>query len=144
MGPRNTQFAVDFCQRRATVRRMADEDTLMLVELMLHADQFCSEVEALGKSMLSGEDQAELRLKISQCRGLLAELQTIFEEGQLNIENQSVRGHFRHLIMALLWSAFRFRHEIIFNSFRRLVRIESGFTYLLVVRGTSSGGARAF
>ncbi len=123
---------------------MADEDSLTLVELMLHADQFCSEVEAAAKSITNREDQAELRLKITQCRGFLAELQTVFEEGQLNIGNQSVRGHFRHLIMALMWVAFRFRHEITLKLFRRLVRIESGFTYLLVVRGTSSGGARAF
>lgn len=135
---------MDFSQRRATVSRMADEDRLTLVELMLHADQFCSEIDNAGKSIKSAEDQAELRFKISQCRGFLAELQRIFEEGELNIENQSVRGHFRHLIMALMWVAFRFRHEITLRLFRRLVRIESGFTYLLVVRGTSSGGARTF
>ncbi len=120
---------------------MADEDSLTLVELMLHADQFCSEVEAGGKSISSVEDRAELRLKISQCRGFLAELQRIFEEGELNIENQSVRGHFRHLVMALLWVAFLYRQEITFKLFRRLVRIESGFTYLLIVRGISSDGA---
>ncbi len=120
---------------------MADEDSLTLVELMLHADQFCSEIEAGGKSILSGEDQTELRLKISQCRGFLAELQRIFEDGKLIIEDQLVRGYFRHLIMALLWVAFRYRHGITFKLFRRLVRIESGFTYLLIVRGISSDGA---
>ncbi len=113
----------------------------MLTELMLHADQFCFEAEAAGKSIQNAVDQAELRLKISQCRGFLASLQTIYDRGELNIGNQAVRGHFRHLIMALMWTSFCLRHEITFKLFRRLVRIESSFTYLLISRGTTSDGA---
>jgi hypothetical protein len=99
---------------------------------MLHADQFCSQIEATRRTIPDAQDEVELRLKLGQCRGLLSELQAIFDEGQLNIQNASVRGHFRHLIMGLLWLAFRARHEITFKLFRMLVRIDSGFTYLLI------------
>ncbi len=116
------------------------DDTLTLTELMLHAEQFCSGVEATIKD-LSSEDRDELRLKIVQCRSLISELQAIFEDDRLSIKNGMVRAHFRHLIMALLWIAFRARHDITFKLFRRLVRIESGFTYLLLARNITDNDA---
>ena len=121
---------------------MPDEDTLTLAELMLHAEQFCAEVEVLGRTMTDREDRSQLRLKISQCRGFLAMLQTLYDDGELKISNRSVRGHFRQLILALLWAAFRVRHQIDFKLFRRVVSIEAGFSYLLVSELNDAGGQR--
>ena len=113
---------------------MPDEDTLTLAELMLHAEQFCAAVEVLGRNMNAREDAAELRLKISQCRGFLATLQTSYDDGELKVSNPSVRGHFRQLILALLWVAFRGRHQMDRRLFRRVVMVEAGFTDLLVTQ----------
>ena len=121
---------------------MPDEDTLTLAELMLHAEQFCAELEVLGRNMNDREDAAELRLKISQCRGFLATLQTSYDDEELKISNPSVRGYFRQLILALLWVAFRGRHQIDRKLFRRVVSIEAGFTYLLVSELNDAPGWR--
>ena len=51
-----------------------------------------------------------------------------------SIENPSVRADFRQLIVALLWVAVHARGTLDFRIFRMLVRIEAGFTYLLVSR----------
>jgi hypothetical protein len=110
------------------------EDTEILTELMLHADQFCSKVEEAMKDVAPIGEHSELRLKIGQIRNQLAHLQEIFDDGKLSIENPRVRGEFRHLVIALLWIAFYARSAIDFKIFRMLVRIESGFTYLLVSR----------
>jgi hypothetical protein len=54
-----------------------------------------------------------------------------------DLENPEVRAHFRQLVrqlvIALLW-IFYARGAIDFRIFQMLVRIESGFTYLLVSR----------
>jgi hypothetical protein len=110
------------------------EDTETLAELMLHADQFCSKVEAATKDVAPNPEEKELRTKIGQCRNQLAYLQEVFNDGKLNIENPMVRADFRQLVMALLWIAYYARGAIDFRIFRMLVRIESGFTYLLVSR----------
>jgi hypothetical protein len=111
-----------------------NEDTETLAELMLHADQFCSKVEDATKDIAPNPEEKELRIKIGQCRTQLAYLQEVFNNGKLNIENPAVRADFRQLVMALLWIAFYARGAIDFRIFRMLVRIESGFTYLLVSR----------
>jgi hypothetical protein len=111
-----------------------NEDTETLAELMLHADQFCSKVEDATKDVAPNPEEKELRIKIGQCRTQLAYLQEVFNNGKLNIENPAVRADFRQLVMALLWIAFYARGAIDFRIFRMLVRIESGFTYLLVSR----------
>ncbi|SRR5260370_25647154 len=111
-----------------------NEDTETLAELMLHADQFCSRVEDATKDVAPTPDEKELRTKIGQCRTQLAYLQEVFNDGKLNIENPRVRADFRQLVMALLWVAFYARGAVDFRIFRMLVRIESGFTYLLVKR----------
>jgi hypothetical protein len=110
------------------------EDTKTLAELMLHADQFCSRVEEATKDVAPIAELQELRIKIGQIRNQLACLQEFFDEGKLSIENPRVRAEFRHLLIALLWIAFYARSAIDFRIFRMLVRIESGFTYLLVSR----------
>jgi hypothetical protein len=108
------------------------EDTETLAELMLHADQFCSKVEAIMKDAAPTSDEKELRAKLGQCRTQLAYLQTVFESDKLSIENPSVRADFRHLVIALMWVAFYSRSAIDFRTYRMLIRIESGFTYLLI------------
>lgn len=110
------------------------EETETLAELMLHVDQFCSKVESATKDVAPSPEEKELRAKIGQCRTQLAYLQNVLNEDKLNIENPSVRADFRHLVMALMWVAFYARGVIDFKIFRMLVRIESGFTYLLVSR----------
>jgi hypothetical protein len=110
------------------------EDTETLAELMLHADQFCSKVEAATKDVAPNPEEKELRTKIGQCRNQLAYLQEVFNDGKLNIENPAVRADFRQLAMALLWVAFYARGAIDFRIFRMLVRIESIVTCLLVSR----------
>jgi hypothetical protein len=110
------------------------EDTETLAELMLHAEQFCSRVEEATKDVAPIAEQGELRIKIGQIRNQLAQLQEIFDDGKLSIENPRVRAEFRHLVIALFWIAFYARTAIDFRIFRMLVRIESGFTYLLVSR----------
>ena len=60
------------------------------------------------------------------------QLQTYHDEDQLMIANPSVRSDFRTLIMSLLWVAFRARTLVDYKLFRKLVQIESGFTYLLI------------
>ena len=101
---------------------------------MLHAEQFCSRVEEATKDVAPTAEHGELRLKIGQIRNQLAQLQEIFDDDKLSIENPRVRADFRQLVMALLWVAFYARTAIDFRIFRMLVRIESGFTYLLVSR----------
>ena len=110
------------------------EDTETLAELMLHAEQFCSKVETATKDAAPVPDEKELRAKIGQCRTHLAYLQEVFNDGKLSIENHSVRADFRQVVIALLWIAFYSRTAINFRVFRMLVRIEAGFTYLLVNR----------
>ena len=75
-----------------------------------------------------------MRIKIGQIRNQLTELQEIFNDGKLSIENPRVRADFRQMVTALLWVAFYARSAIDFKTFRMLVRIESIFTYLLVSR----------
>ena len=111
------------------------EDTLTLAELLLHAEQFCLRVEsAVADSAPALDDQTELRLKISQCRGALAVLQQAYVEDELTIENAAVRADFRTLLLALLWVTFRARHALDHRLFRMVVMIEAGFTHLLITR----------
>ena len=110
------------------------EGTETLAELMLHADQFCSRVEAATKDVAPSPEEKELRTKLGQCRAQLTYLQKVYDEDKLNIENPAVRADFRHLVMALMWIAFYARTAIDFKLFRMLVMIESSFTYLLNCR----------
>jgi hypothetical protein len=110
------------------------EDTSTLSELMLCADQFCSKIESIAQDLAPTREQEELRLKVGQCRMVLGQLQQFFDENKLTIENAAVRAHVRHLVTALLWIAFHARSKIDFKLFRKLVLIESRFTYLLISR----------
>jgi hypothetical protein len=118
------------------------EDSETLAELMLHADQFCSKIEAAMKDVAPNPEQEELRTKLGQCRAQLAHLQNVFDEEKLNIENPAVRADFRHLVMALMWVAFYARTALDFKTYRRLVMIESSFTYLLVSRSCRADSNR--
>ena len=112
------------------------EDALTLAELLFHAERFCLRVEsAMADSAgTSAEEIEELRLKISQCRGLLSLLQQFYEDDKLTIQNPAARGNFRVLVLTLMWVAFRARHALDYRTFRMLVLIESSFTYLLIMR----------
>ena len=120
--------------RENSIGSLMNEDTETLGELMLHADQFCSKVEAATQDVAPNPEEKELRTKIGQCRNQLAYLQEVLNDGKLNIENPRVRADFRQLVMALLWISFYARSAMDFRIFRMLVMIESGFTYLLASR----------
>jgi|KBSMisStaDraftv2_1062788.scaffolds.fasta_scaffold989398_1 hypothetical protein len=118
---------------------LSERDAL-LVELMLQAELFCSQIERLGKKKLPLSEVHALLLKISQCRGALTQLQAKFENDELTIEDPLVCADFRTLVMSLLWVHFFARKFTDFKLFRRLVQIESGFTYLLAGRKNRSDG----
>jgi hypothetical protein len=111
-----------------------NEDTATLAELMLHADQFCSKIEAVMKDVAPNPEQEELRTKLGQCRAQLAHLQSYFDDDRLDIDDALVRADFRAFVMTLMWVAFYGRAAIDYKMFRMLVRVESGFTLLLVSR----------
>ena len=114
-------FQADTGRLRKYYSSPMKEDTETLAELMLHADQFCSKVEAAIKDVAPNPEEEELRIKIGQCRNQLAYLQEVYNDGKLNIENPAVRADFRQLVMALLWVAFYARGAIDFRIFRMLV-----------------------
>ena len=113
---------------------MSSEESLTLADLMLHAEQFCAQCDVLGSRVRDRDERAELRLKLSQCRGFLSLLQNSYDEGELRLSNPAVRANFRQLIIALLWVSFRVRQQLDFKLFRRVVIIEAGFTLLLAAR----------
>jgi len=118
------------------------EDTSILTKIMLQADVFCSLVEgSLTKN--NSPRNTEARLKIAQCRAAISYLQGIYEDGQLTFDHQPVGETFRHLVMSLMWVSF-YGRQVDHELFRKLVLIESGFTFLLLNRiagrtGTSPG-----
>ncbi len=111
-----------------------DSDAETLFEMMLASDRFCSEIGSAIEDLAPSRDQEDLRLKIAQCRALLQQLRVSYDEDKLTPENAAVLGHFRQLILALIWVAYHARENITFKQFRMLVMIESGFTYLLITR----------
>ena len=115
------------------------DDTPILTEMMLQAEIFCSYVEG---TLTAGSTprKVEARLKIAQCRGAIAFLQGIYEDGLLTFGHPPVAETFRHLIMSLMWVSFYGGSKIEHKLFRRLVQIESGFTYLLAGRKNRSDG----
>jgi len=111
-----------------------NEDASTLVELMFRAEQFCLRVEKGIDASMERQERDQLRLKISQCRGLLARLQAIFEDGDFSMGNAAVRGNLRYLILALLWIAFYAREILNYKIFRMVVNVEATYTYLLNTR----------
>ncbi len=109
-----------------------EENTALLSELMLQAEVFCASIEEAILRLPTANDVDELRMKISQCRGALAVLQRFYEKDLLTVENAMVSGTFRQLIMSLLWVSFQAGGVVDRGLFRKLVQIESGFTYLLL------------
>ena len=112
-----------------------NEETALLSELMLQADVFCGQIEDKLRGTPKTDEQTELRLKIGQGRGALSELQEAYNQGHLRLSSARVRADFRSLIIALLWIAFRAKQLVDFRLFRKLVQIESGFTFLLTNSG---------
>ncbi len=104
------------------------------MELMTQAEIFCSRVESGAEDVPDTPEKEELRLKISQCRGFLSQFQKLFEEDSLTLDSPQTAATFRQLIMSLMWVSFRARALIDYKLFRKLVQIESGFTYLLINR----------
>ena len=109
-------------------------ETQLLPELMLQSDLFCTHVEALSRNRLSPSDTDALRLKINQCRGILLHLQELYEEDKLEVADPETCADFRNLMMSLLWVSFLTRELIDRRMFRKLVQIESTFTYALITR----------
>lgn len=108
------------------------EETALLAELMLQAEVFCAEIESRLQDTSQTVLKDDLRLKISQCRGALLPLQSCYDDDKLMISNPAVRADFRTLVMSLLWTVFRAGPLVDFKLFRKLVQIESGFTFLLI------------
>ncbi len=116
--------------------------TRLLTELMLNAEVFCSRVEALQDIPLCDRPlheappqnaaNGELTLKIAQCRGAVSQLQEYYEEDKLDIKHKPTLAVFRHLMMSLMWVSFYGKRSIDFRLFRKVVQIESGFTFLLL------------
>lgn len=50
--------------RENSIGSLMNEDTETLAELMLHADQFCSKVEAATQDVAPNPEEKELRTKI--------------------------------------------------------------------------------
>ena len=103
-----------------------------LCEIMLAAERFCNEVEARRNDVVVGSEEKELIGKLGLCRTQLAYLQKTFNEDELELDNPLVRPAFRHLIIALMWVAFYSRTFIDFRLFRKLVLIDSSFSYMLI------------
>jgi hypothetical protein len=111
-----------------------DDETSLLAELMLQAEMFCSGLDSSADDMAKLPDGDEFRLKISQCRGFLSQLQERYDEDKLDIDDPLTTATFRQLIMCLMWVAFRAGGFVDYKLFRKLVQIESGFTYLMISR----------
>lgn len=118
-----------------------DEESALLAELMLQSELFCSSVEARVQDMPPGLNVNELRLKIAHCRGTLSYLQQLYENEELRVDHGPTAAHLRQLVMSLMWVSFYGRQTVDFRLFRRLVQIESGFTYLLIDRKNRRPGS---
>ena len=109
-----------------------DQTSELLAEMMLHAAQFCNQVETSSTLLEDKRDLEEFRLKLGQARNILERLQQAYNESALDIQNKGVLAEFRQLIIALLWISYYIRQHLDFRLFRRLVSIEAAFTYLLL------------
>ncbi len=111
-----------------------DDESSLLAEMMLQAEVFCSRVETGANDLPEMPDRDELRLKLGQCRGFLAQLQERYDEDKLEMSNPLTAATFRQVVMSLMWVTFRAGRLVDYKLFRKLVQIESGFTYLLISR----------
>lgn len=111
---------------------MIEGEAETLSDLMFRAEQFCSTAEMRSAK----PSQERLRLKIGECRNLIAELQTAYNEDRLTLADSLVKAQFRFLIMALIWVMFEARDVIDHKRCAWLVSMESTFTFLLIGRTT--------
>lgn len=103
-----------------------DNDTTVLVELMLNAEQLCAILEKPRDKVPSDRDAEELRLKLGQARNALARLQSRFDRDELRLGNKTVQAEFRLLLVTLSWAVFYCRQTIDRRAYRRLVSLQSG------------------
>ena len=82
-----------------------------------------------------------LRLKNRQWRGDLPELQHKYEDDKLTLANSAICAAVRSALISLLWANFLGRGSVDRKLFRKLVQIESGFTYLLITRRSKKGNS---
>ena len=108
-----------------------NDDTETLAAAMVQADRFCLRVHGLIADRPPDSDTAELRLKLNQSHAMLSDLQGFYNDGELNIENPSVRSEFRALITSLLWVSFRARKLLDYKTFRMLVSVENAIAIML-------------
>ena len=102
-----------------------------LTQIMLEAEIFCSQIrETLGKARTIKHE--ELRLRLDQCRGALEYLQSLYEDGTLNVEHRPVLEAFRHLVKSLMWVSYHRGEKIHFELFLDLVQIQESFASLLI------------
>ena len=73
---------IDVFNEAVRLRNM-NEDSETLAELMLHADQFCSKIEAAMNDLAPNPEQEELKTKLGQCRARLAYLHNVYDEDKL-------------------------------------------------------------
>ena len=69
---------------------------------------------------------------LDQCRGALEYLQSLYEDGRLNVEDKPVLEAFRHLVKSLMWVSYHRGEKVHFELFRELVQIQENFASLLI------------
>jgi hypothetical protein len=111
-----------------------DESGELLAEMLLHSAQFCCKAEALSASLSEERELGEFRLKLGQARNILERLQEAYSGDALDLGNKQAIAEFRQLVITLLWIAFYIRQQLDFRTFRMVVSIEAGLTYLLITR----------
>ena len=111
-----------------------DEEVALLSELMLQTEVFCARLEAGMVDIPNSDDKIEFRLRLSQCRGILSQLQQLYDDDKLTVDHPLTAATFRQLVMSLLWVSFRGRELVDYKLYRKVVQIESGFTHLLISR----------
>ena len=90
---------------------------------MPQGEMFCGQSESRAQDRPRNSEQDQLRLKIGQCRGALAQLQSYYDADKLKISDLSVRADFRSLVMSLLWVAFRASSLVDFKLFGSWCRL---------------------
>lgn len=122
---------------------MVRDEYLTLTEVMLGAERFCALIEARSRAVPAKRNDEQLRLKIGECRNLVAELQKAYDEDQLSLKHGLIKAQFRFLVMALIWVMFEARDVADRKCCRMLVSVESTFTYLLIGRTTEGRQRRS-
>lgn len=118
-----------------------DDDAKLLTEMMLQAEVFCAQLAVKRQTMADFEASSQTALRINQCHAALSELQSIYEADELGARHPPTLAAFRRLVMSLMWAAFYAGSSVNHRLYRKLMQIESGFTFLLIkhVKSASKG-----